>query len=97
VHKCSSINCNPKNIIKYPIINGKSRKLLINNKYTFNVSLLANKSIIKKSIEYLFNVKVIKINVKNNLIKKSKLKKYSKKAIITLKNKNKIFYKNLIN
>jgi large subunit ribosomal protein L23 len=90
VHKCSSINCNPKNIIKYPIINGKSKKLLINNKYTFNVSLLANKSIIKKSIEYLFNVKVIKINTQITLKKNVKLKKYYKKAIITLKNKNEI-------
>jgi len=91
VNKYKSLNNNPYDIIKSPIINGKYGQLLKNNKYSFNVSLLSNKLNIKKSIEYLFDVKIIKINTKRNLKKnRLKRKKCFKKVIITLKNGNKI-------
>jgi len=90
VDKYLSFNYNPTNVIKHPIFKGNYKELLIDNKYSINVSLLANKVTIKKSIEYLFDVKVIKINTKRSLKKKSKSKKYFKKAIITLNKGNKI-------
>ena len=90
MNKYSSFNFNPTKIIKYTIVNDNCKELFIDNKYIINVSLLANKVIIKKSIEYLFDIKVIKINTKRSLKNKSKSKKYFKKAIITLNKGNKI-------
>jgi len=53
---------NKNNIIKYPIITDKATQLLEKNQYTFIVDPSSNKITIKSSIEYLFNVKIIKIN-----------------------------------
>ena len=77
-------------IIKYPIINDKSTRDLQNNKYNFVVDRYSNKLAIKSGIEYLFNVKVIKINTLRLPRKKSRVGKYIgwkpqyKKAIVTL-------------
>jgi large subunit ribosomal protein L23 len=49
-------------IIKYPIITDKATRLLENNQYSFVVDRYSDKITIKAAIEYLFNVKVIKIN-----------------------------------
>ena len=49
-------------VIKYPIITEKSTKLLENNQYSFIVDRYSDKITIKAAIEYLFNVKVIKVN-----------------------------------
>ena len=49
-------------IIKYPIITDKATRLLANNQYSFVVSPKSDKPTIKATIEYLFNVKVVKIN-----------------------------------
>ena len=62
---------NVNSIIKYPIITDKATRLLENNQYTFIVNRKSDKITIKESIEYLFNVKVIKINT-CNLPKKTK-------------------------
>jgi len=58
-------------IIKYPIITDKATRLLANNQYSFVVSPKSDKPTIKAAIEYLFNVKVIKINT-SHLPKKTK-------------------------
>ena len=50
------------NSIKYPIITDKATGLLENNQYSFIVDPKSDKTTIKSAIEYLFNVKVIKIN-----------------------------------
>ena len=78
------------NIIKYPLITDKATRLLENNQYSFVVNPSSNKMTIKAAIEYLFDVKVIKINT-SHLPKKKKrvgkyigLKSHYKKAIITL-------------
>jgi large subunit ribosomal protein L23 len=77
-------------IIKYPIITDKATRLLENNRYSFIVDRYSNKLIIKASIEYLFNVKVIKINTCRLPRKKKRVGKYLgwkpqyKKAIVTL-------------
>lgn len=77
-------------IIKYPIITDKATRLLENNQYSFMVDRYSDKTIIKTAIEYLFNVKVVKINTCNLPKKKKRVGKYIgwkpqyKKAIITL-------------
>ena len=90
----SLLNYNPYDIIKQPILTNKSRKLLPKCIYTFEVDLLTDKIQIKRSIEYLFNVKVSKVNtmraLRKSKNKKISSKKYFKKAIVTLKHGNKI-------
>jgi len=81
---------NKNNIIKYPIITDKATQLLEKNQYTFIVDPSSNKITIKSSIEYLFNVKIIKINTCHLPKKKKRVGKYFgykphyKKAIVTL-------------
>ncbi len=77
-------------IIKYPIITDKATRLLEKNQYSFVVDRHSDKLTIKASIEYLFNVKVIKINTCYLPRKKKRVGKYIgwkpqyKKAIVTL-------------
>jgi large subunit ribosomal protein L23 len=77
--------------IRQPIITEKATILSEQNKTVFKVHSGANKNAIKKNIEKLFKVNVIKVNIINtktkNKIKQGKLSKKSgyKKAIITLK------------
>lgn len=77
-------------IIKYPIITDKATRLLQNNQYSFIVDRDSDKLTIKAAIEYLFNVKVIKINTCHLPRKKKRVGKYLgwksqyKKAIVTL-------------
>lgn len=49
-------------LIKFPVISDKATRLLETNKYTFLVDPKANKKVIKAAIEYLFDVKVEKVN-----------------------------------
>ena len=74
-----------------PLVTEKSTNLSEINKVVFKVNSLADKKSIKKSIEKIFKVNVIKINIINKQRrikiargKKAKVKGY-KKAIITLK------------
>ena len=74
-----------------PFVTEKSTNLSEINKVVFKVNSLANKKTIKKSIEKIFKVNVIKINIINKQRrikiargKKAKVRGY-KKAIITLK------------
>ena len=77
-------------IIKYPIITDKATRLLENNQYSFIVDRYADKTTIKATIEYLFNVKVIKVNTCRLPRKKKRVGKYIgwkpqyKKAIVSL-------------
>ena len=48
--------------IKYPLITDKATRLLENNQYSFIVNPSSDKITIKTAIEYLFDVKVIKVN-----------------------------------
>ena len=74
-----------------PLVTEKSTNLSELNKVVFKVNSLADKKSIKKNIEKIFKVNVIKINIINKQRrikvargKKAKVKGY-KKAIITLK------------
>ncbi len=77
-------------IIKYPLITDKATRLLENNQYSFIVDRGSNKLAIKAAIEYLFNVKVIKVNTCHLPRKKKRVGKYIgwkpqyKKAIVSL-------------
>ena len=77
--------------IRTPIITEKATILSEQNKTIFKVHEKANKKTIKKNIEKLFKVNVIKINIINQKTKlkmrqgKRSFKKGYKKAIITLK------------
>ena len=74
-----------------PSVTEKSTNLSEMNKVVFKVNSLADKKSIKKTIEKIFKVNVIKINIINKQRrikiargKKAKVRGY-KKAIITLK------------
>lgn len=77
-------------VIKYPIITDKATRLLENNQYSFVVDRYSDKITIKAAIEYLFNVKIIKINTCRLPRKKKRVGKYIgwkpqyKKAVVTL-------------
>ena len=77
--------------IRNPIITEKATILSEQNKTVFRVHNKANKKTIKKNIEKLFNVKVIKVNIINQKTKvkirqgRRSSKSGYKKAIITLK------------
>ena len=77
--------------IRNPIITEKATILSEQNKTVFKVHSRANKKTIRKSIEKLFKVNVVKVNIINRKAKlkmKQGRKSYKsgyKKAIITLK------------
>ena len=77
--------------VRSPIITEKATILSEQNKTVFKVHKTANKKTIKKNIEKIFKVNVIKVNI-INLKSKTKLKQGKlstksgyKKAIVTLK------------
>jgi large subunit ribosomal protein L23 len=76
-------------LIKHPVLTDKSRKLVNQKKYTFVIAKKVNKYIIKKLINYLFEVDIHKITTLNIAKKKSgRSKGYKpsyKKVVITLK------------
>ena len=77
--------------IRSPIITEKATILSEQNKTVFKVHAKANKKNIKKNIEKLFKVDVIKVNIINRKAKaklkqgKLSVKSGYKKAIVTLK------------
>ena len=77
--------------ILFPVVTEKSTNLSEQNKIIFKVPNKANKTNLKKNIEKIFKVNVIKINIinKQNRKKLTRGRKINiqgyKKAIITLK------------
>ena len=77
--------------IRSPNVTEKSTSLSEFNKFVFKVDKNASKKVIKKSVEKIFKVKVVKINTinlkgKTKVIRGRKTKKTGyKKAIVTLK------------
>ena len=87
----------PYQIIKGPVITEKSTTLRGDeNKYTLFVSLRASKTEIKRAVEELFKVEVIKVNTFNLGGKKKRMgihegyRARRKKAVVTLKPGNTI-------
>ena len=80
-----------------PVITEKSTKMASEGKYTFRVSKIINKYQIKKLVEDTFNVHVTdvhtineKAEVKRNLRGRKKIIMPTKKAIVCLREKEKI-------
>jgi len=79
-----------RDVILRPVVTESSMANLDDKRYTFDVNVQATKTQVKKAIEEIFDVKVVKVNVMNV---KGKLKRqgryagYTKKrrkAIVTL-------------
>lgn len=79
-----------RDVILRPVVTESSMADLDDKRYTFDVNVQATKTQVKKAIEKIFDVKVVKVNVMNV---KGKLKRqgryagYTKKrrkAIVTL-------------
>jgi large subunit ribosomal protein L23 len=88
---------NSTDSIRHPIVTEKATILSEQNKTVFKVHSGADKNSIKKNIEKLFKVTVVKVNIINTKTKKKiKQGKLStkpgyKKAIITLKKGQSIY------
>ncbi len=86
----------PRDIILAPVVSEKSYGAVEDNRYTFFVDIRSKKTEIKKAIEEIFGVKVLKIstiNVKSkpkNLGRSIGRSSKKKKAIVTLREKDKI-------
>ena len=82
---------NPIDSIKHPIVTEKATIMSEQNKTVFKVHENANKINIKKNIEKIFKVNVVKVSIINKKAKKKmrqgKMSSKSgyKKAIVTLK------------
>lgn len=77
-------------LIRRPIVTEKTTLLSEQNKYSFYVDKSAEKLTVKKAIEEIFKVKVLKVNILNVKGKKKRFKGIigqqvnRKKAIVTL-------------
>jgi len=84
------------NLIKYPLTTDKTNLLLKNNQYTFLVDRKITKTNIKRVIEFLFDVKIIKINSCNLPKKKRRVgqtvgtRSRYKKVIVKLSKESKM-------
>lgn len=76
-----------RNVIKRPVITERSAQLMEEKKYTFEVDVRANKTLIKQAVEEIFDVKVKKVNVMNY---KGKLKRMGRHAGYTNKRRKAI-------
>jgi len=87
---------NPRDILIKPVVTEKSYSLAGQNKYTFVVAPEANKVEIKKAVEDLFKVKVLKVNTLNVKGKPRRIRGRTgyrpdyKKAVVTLRPGDKI-------
>jgi large subunit ribosomal protein L23 len=77
-------------IIIRPLITEKNTNLMVFNKYSFEVMREANKPEIRKAVEEIFGVRVLKVhtlNVRGKFRRRGKTGGYTKdwkKAIVTL-------------
>lgn len=82
---------NVNEVIKYPILSEKTYMQMSNQVYTFAVDFRTNKSEVKKVVEFIFDVKVEKVNISTVQKKPKKLGRFEgftnryKKAVVTLK------------
>jgi large subunit ribosomal protein L23 len=86
----------PRDIIISPVVSEKSYAAAQNKQYSFFIDERVDKSEIKKAIEKIFNVKVLKVSTMNVKAKPKRLGRSvgksskKKKAIVTLSKKDKI-------
>lgn len=86
----------PRDIILSPVVSEKSYGAVAGKRYSFYVDMRANKDKIKRAIEQIFNVEVLKISTINIKPKPKRLGRSvgksarRKKAVVTLRKKDKI-------
>ncbi len=86
----------PRDIIISPVVSEKSYAGVQNKRYSFFVDMRAEKGEIKKAIEEIFKVKVLKINTMSIKSKPKRLGKSlgrsskKKRAVVTLGKNDKI-------
>lgn len=88
----------PHSIILKPVVSEKSYKIMDENFYTFIVAPNANKIEIRKAVEQIFGVKVLKVNTLNRKGKRKRNRRsgeYSskpdtKRAIVKLAENDRI-------
>ncbi|MBU9789064.1 50S ribosomal protein L23 [Lentilactobacillus sp. TOM.63] len=79
-----------RDIILRPVITEETTSKMDNKTYTFDVDLRATKTQVKKAIEDIFDVKVVKVNIMNVRGKLKRQGRYAgytrkrRKAIVTL-------------
>ena len=92
-----------RDIILRPVVTEASTDLMDQKKYTFDVNLRATKTQVKKAVEDIFNVKVVKVNIMNVRGKLNREGRYAgytarrRKAIVKLSKDSKkinLFNKN---
>lgn len=77
-------------VIKRPVITEMSVEAMDEKKYTFEVDVRANKTLVKQAVESVFDVKVKKVNIMNVKPKLKRMGKYAgytkkrRKAIVQL-------------
>ena len=82
---------NVNEVIKYPLLTEKTYSQMQSGIYTFAVDKRTNKAEVKKVIEFIFDVKVERVNIMTVNRKPKKLGRFAgfvagyKKAIVTLK------------
>lgn len=88
---------NINEVIKYPVLTEKSEIARSEqNVYTFVVDKRTNKIEVRKAVEFIFDVKVLKVNIVNYDKKPARLGRYSgfknavKKAVVYLDKESKI-------
>ena len=80
-----------RDILKRPVITEKSSEAMAEDKYTFDVDTLVNKTQVKIAVEEIFDVKVESVNIMNYKPKKKRMGRYQgytnkrRKAIVKLK------------
>jgi len=85
-----------RDIILSPVVSEKSYAAVQNNRYSFFVDIRGKKSEIKRAIEDIFKVKVLKISTMNIKSKPKRLGRSlgtsscKKRAVVTLSKKDKI-------
>ena len=83
-------------VLRHGIVTEKTVRLQEQNQYTFKVALKANKIDVRRAVETLFNVKVVKVNIMRMPGKTRMIRRRGsaprpvparewKKAIVTLK------------
>ena len=80
------------NILRRPILTEKStRGMELQNAYVFEIAPSANKLMVRRAVQELFDVKVVKVNIRN---RRGKLKRVGrsmgfakdrKEAVVTLR------------
>ncbi|AVK99613.1 50S ribosomal protein L23 [Pediococcus inopinatus] len=79
-----------RDIILRPVVTESSMAEMDNKRYTFDVDTRATKTEVRKAVEDVFDVKVVKVNVMNVKGKLKRQGRYSgytkkrRKAIVTL-------------